>query len=894
MTPERWHEIESVFQAAADRQDAERAKFLDQVCRGDEELRRQVESLLSAGGGLAEAVEDSLRTRIEAIAAEHSRALIGERIGPYRLLELIGRGGMGAVYRAARDDDFRKIVAIKLMHHGMDSDLFAGCFRRERQILAMLEHPYVARLHDGGTAAGGRPYLVMEYVAGQPVTQYCDNRRLGVRERVVLFLRVCEAVSHAHRNLVVHRDIKPENILVTEDGTPKLLDFGVAKLLDPSLTSGQTGTFARMLTPYYASPEQIRGEPPTTAMDVYSLGAVLYHVLTGTCAHQGSGASLAALEHAICHREPDRPRRLNRSVSHDLEKVVLMALRGDPARRYRSVEQFSDDLIRYLSDRPVSARQDSVWYRAVKFARRNALAAGATAAVAASLLVGTALSTLQAQRAQRRFEHVRRLANVMLIDLNDRVRVLPGSLQVRELLVKTGLEYLDGLGQDSGRSGDLTFDLARGYERIGALQASPDPAERTLGRRSEALGSYRRALSLARTLERERPDSPELQLLLARIHIGIGGSTPDSLERERSFDEGLRLLGNLKGAFPDRRWEPDGPPLVDYLGQVVRFARSAPLLSGGDFQSAMKLAAEAGPDLGPHIIVPALHATGDLELALNQAYAFRKSREVVLARVSDDILTHINRVSYARASSWIGRILGDGFAPNLGDPGRARRELARGMAVVRLAIARDPQDPSARRVLRLCELAVADSLTSSDPALAASIYERSIAESTSANELRRGPPFEDALWKITYPLLRTGRYKEALTRALHSARLTRSPRAELALAEVLAAGNAAGAKQQFQVAVRSAAAHMADRPQDMHARNDLGVAYETYGSFLLSQGDCAAARHNFAEAVAVWREWTRYGVAGAYNRRREIQAAALLKGAAVRPCTAGGPVKPGG
>jgi serine/threonine protein kinase len=421
MTPDQWRQIEVIFHAAVDRAPDERAAFLDHAGAGDPELRQEVESLLAQEGlgtRLAAAVSDAAKS----LATATSEDRVGQRIGPYRVTGIVGQGGMGAVYQAVRDDDqYRKQVAIKLVKRGLDTEFILSRFRHERQILASLEHPHIARLLDGGTTDDGLPYLVMEYIEGRPITDYGSANKLSLTERLKLFRLVCSAVQYAHQNLVVHRDLKPSNILVTPDGTPKLLDFGIAKLLNPDTSPegmSQTQTALMMLTPDYASPEQVRGEPVTTATDVYSLGVVLYELLTGQRPHHFKSYSPVEIERVITQSEPERPSvavsgireqgsgvrdttddgrrtrdRLARQLRGDLDNIVLMALRKEPERRYSSVEQLSEDIRRHLDGRPVIARKDTVGYRAGKFIQRHKLGLAAVALVILSLVGGIVVST---------------------------------------------------------------------------------------------------------------------------------------------------------------------------------------------------------------------------------------------------------------------------------------------------------------------------------------------------------------------------------------------------------------------------------------------------------------------------------------------------------------------
>jgi len=417
---EHWQQVKELFVAAADLPPAERGRFLDQACAGDARLRQELERLLDADGKNGEAIISAIET--EARSLFTMEGVLGSRIGAYRIVDEVGSGGMGAVYLAVRDDDqYQKRVAIKLIRRGMDTADMLARFLHERQILANLEHPLIARLLDGGTSQDGRPFLVMDYVEGQPLDVYCRDRDLDIHARCRLFLKVCEAVSYAHRSLVVHRDLKPGNILVTLDGSPKLLDFGVAKLLDADTGAGRTMAALRPMTPDYASPEQIRGDPITTATDVYSLGAILYELLSGVRAHRFPSYGLREVERVICETDPPRlseaapeaaPHR-RQQLQGDLEAIVSKAMRKEPASRYTTVDQLSADVERYLNGWPVSARQGNVAYRARKFVRRNRMAIAAAALLACALIGGTTAATIQARRAAReqaRAEIQRRLA----------------------------------------------------------------------------------------------------------------------------------------------------------------------------------------------------------------------------------------------------------------------------------------------------------------------------------------------------------------------------------------------------------------------------------------------------------------------------------------------------
>jgi len=404
---ERWREVDRLFAAALEVQPAGRAAFLAAACAGDDALRAEVERLL--------AVDERLGSFLEQPAIA-SLALAGEReesglLGPYRLLRRIGGGGMGSVHLARRDDEqYDRLVAVKILRSGLEGTEIYHRFLAERQVLARLEHPGIARLYDGGSTPDGRPYLVMELVEGLPVDVYCDRHRLSVDRRLELFQRICGAVQYAHQNLLVHRDIKPLNILVTPAGEPKLLDFGIAKqLASEGEESGvQTRTGLRLMTPSYASPEQVRGEAVTTASDVYSLGVLLYELLVGHSPYRLATGGPREIETAIVEQEPERPSQalfraaggdpaaspdkvaadrdarpqaLARRLAGDLDNVVLMALRKEPQRRYPSAAALSQDLENHLRNLPVAARPDTLAYRSRKFVRRHRAAVLAAAAV---------------------------------------------------------------------------------------------------------------------------------------------------------------------------------------------------------------------------------------------------------------------------------------------------------------------------------------------------------------------------------------------------------------------------------------------------------------------------------------------------------------------------------
>ena len=546
MTPERWKQIEAVFERALEVPPTERAEFLQAI--EDNELRGEVESLLEAHREAGAFIDEPDRF-FSSESFETEAFSPGQLIDRYRIIREIGRGGMGAVFLAERaDDEYRKQVAIKVIKRGTDTDSVLRHFRNERQILASLEHPNIARLLDGGTTSDGLPYFVMEYIVGQRIDQYAEQKGLSITARLEMFRQVCGAVSYAHQNLVVHRDLKPSNILVTPEGVPKLLDFGIAKIIQPHADPAALATVTIMpaMTPGYASPEQIEGAPATTLSDVYSLGAILYELLAGQKPLESKGRTSNDISPAIIHHEPRRPSTVvsvdrkpkvenRKSLEGDLDNIVLMAMHGDTARRYGSVEQFSEDIRRYLAGRPVLAQRDTLSYRATKFLQRNRLAISAAAVIFLTLIGGIVATAWQAHkarlheqraraeqaRAERRFSQVRKLANSVLFDYHDAIKALPGATKVRERLLKDGVNYLDSLAGEAHGDPDLQRELAAAYERVGDVRGG-EAGGGSLGDVAGARESYAKALTILETLVAANPSDAQARRDLASSQEKIG------------------------------------------------------------------------------------------------------------------------------------------------------------------------------------------------------------------------------------------------------------------------------------------------------------------------------------------------------------------------------------
>ncbi|MBC7926820.1 MAG: protein kinase [Bryobacteraceae bacterium] len=687
MTPDHWRTVGELFHTALDQPVERRKQWVEGACASDPELRAEVLSLLGsdavAGGGF---IERKVKPAMVSMLEADGRPPIPARAGPYRLVRELGRGGMGTVYLAERDDDeYQSNVAIKLVRRGMDTDLILSRFYRERQTLALLQHPNIARLLDGGTTPEGFPYIVMEFVEGERITTWCRSQNLSVARTVSLFVDVCKAVSYAHRHLVVHRDIKPGNILVDKNGDVKLLDFGICKLLQVQTAgtdeTADVGLIA--LTPDYASPEQIRGDPITVASDVYSLGAVLYELLTGVKPHKIDDPSLRGMERAICESEVLRAslactdRSIARQLKGDLDNILATALNKDPRRRYESVDQFSEDLRRHLQYEPVMARRDSALYRLGKFVRRRQASVLAGAAILIALSAGMVASLRSAQIATENLRLVRQLANTFLFDVHDAVKNLPGAIPARQLILQTGLQYLERLSGRAGDDADFQQEVAAAYRRIGDLQG--DVMNANLGNMKEAIASYGKALELLDSSLRKAPDHRTATMEQILLYRRLGNLHEYRRDQQQALSS-FHKAESIANAYLTR-W-PDDPQASLHLADVQiatsnalrRDSRWADARKGyiraiellekldaarpGDWHTRMSLASALA---GDGICVGRLGSLRDSLATIRRA---AQVREELLAREPANVVTQRDLMF---VYSHIGDVLGNPNLPNLGD-----------------------------------------------------------------------------------------------------------------------------------------------------------------------------------------------------------------------------------
>lgn len=557
----RWQKVKSLLEVAIDTPADQREGFLARSYDGDQSLIDEVNELLRFETDGSDPLEDLAFTSPD----PKLNSRVGTEVGRYRILGELGAGGMGTVFLAERSDgEFEQRVAIKIINSSVSSAELLRRFRNERQILATLDHPNIAHLIDGGTTGDGQPYLVMEYIEGSSIIEFVAAKNLSIDERLDLFREVCSAVSFAHQKLVIHRDLKPSNVFVTLDGTVKLLDFGIAKLLN-SDSSNETRTQAFAFTPEYASPEQVRGETLSTATDIYSLGVILFELLTGSRPFELANKNIAEMIHTLTESAPPTPSavtgrddagnslRNGPRLKGDLDNIVLMALRKEPERRYRSVEQLSEDIRRHFKGLPVFAAQDTWNYRTGKFIQRHRAGVIAAVLILLTLTAGLAATTYQARiasseraKAERRFNDVRQLANSFMFEVN--AQIVSSPIKARELLVARAIEYLDKLSAESSNDIELESELATAYEKIGDVQS--ELFKPSSGKTSEALLSHQKALGLREALYSADPSIPRaIAVSDSRAKIGDILVTSGRLaEARENYQKGREIITSQSGS----------------------------------------------------------------------------------------------------------------------------------------------------------------------------------------------------------------------------------------------------------------------------------------------------------------------------------------------------------
>ena len=751
------------------------SSYLDEALELDEQSR---EAWLAALGEREPAVAADVRRLLEqhrALAGERflegtapppiaPQAFAGLSVGAYTVLDAIGQGGMGTVWRAERNDGrFHRIAAIKFLNVGHMGQRGQERFTREGRILARLTHPHIAQLVDAGMSTWGQPYLVLEYVDGEPIDRYCDRARLDLAGRVRLFLDVASAVAHAHSHLIVHRDLKPSNVLVTAAGDVKLLDFGIARLLDdqdPLTPATLTRDGGAAMTPAFAAPEQITGAPITTATDVYALGALLYLLLTGTHVTGDTTQSPADLVKAIVEAEP-RPMSSfpGADIPSDLETIVRTALKKQPVERYASVAAMSADLGRFLRHEPIAARPDTLVYRTGKFLRRNRVPVSAAALALAALSFGFYEVNRQRAIAEQRFLEVRQLAS-RLFDIDAPLRGIAGTSKVRQMIVDTSLDYLRRLGAGAGDDPDLALEIGTAYMRVARVQGIP--ISTNLGQVDEAEKNLQNAERMVAGVLEEQPSNRVAFLRMGQIKhdrmILAGNRRPDDAALPLAKESALWLGRYL-----------DSGPVDPAEGQQVLLAMnnvSNRFRITRQYDEALRWsyrAIELAPSLDqPFQMAGLLQGTafihrdrGELDAALKDAHEATRILESVPGRSPNDSSVRLN---VALALSREGAILGDPDGISLDRRAEAIAPLERAFAIADEVAHKDPDDAYSRGRVQTAGMILARIELDSDPQQSLSRYDhllRHFAEIKNNPQVRRYEVRAEAA--AVYPLLRLGR-----------------------------------------------------------------------------------------------------------------------------------------
>jgi tetratricopeptide (TPR) repeat protein len=760
----RWDHIAPYLDRALDLEPHERETWLAELTQTRPEIAQKVRSLL-ARHAVLDAQGFLERSAIDPPAPT---AHTGMRVGAYTLERLIGRGGMGEVWLAERSDGrYQGRCAIKFLSSTAPKGGLAERFQREGQLLGRLAHPNIARLLDAGATADGRSYLALEYVEGIPIDRYCDSKSLDVKERLRLFMDVLAAVTHAQEHLVVHRDLKPSNVLVTHDGNVKLLDFGVAKLVEDANLPGfamvtREGMFA--LTPAYAAPEQLTNAPITTATDVYALGVLLYVLLSGVHPTSAQASSPAEVVHGILHVDPSPLTQAVPGVGGELQTILGKALKKSPQERYGSATAFADDVRRYLSHRPISARPDTLLYRAGKFLRRNRVPVAAGVLLVMGLSAGLFAVNRERVIAERRFDQLRALS-AKVFELDKSIVGLPESTLARQRLVTASLQYLEGLSKDVHGDVDLMLALGDGYWRIAHIQGVP--TDSNLGEYDKAERNLAIAEGYVDAVYAERPDDRHVQLLAVNI----------AHDRMILADEGRRrdeaLAHARKTAMLAERFLSAGPADQKDLTDVLLCSTNVALAftNMSQYEDAVRMLRrvleldriEGGPDadlrrsVALSLLANALRSQGNLPEAVK---TIQEAREITERTTYTSAIT--------RMSHRYGVLLREGMILRdlkEVDPAAAVEPTVpfqKAIDVTEEHAARDPKDSASRGRLATASRELGDLLKGSDPERALAVYDNALQrldETPKTTKTQRTRA--ELLAKSTYPLRGLERGSEA-------------------------------------------------------------------------------------------------------------------------------------
>lgn len=883
-------EVRLLFHKLANLTHAERERALSEPAL-DPGVRREVESLLEFDSTRPEHLAACIAGTAEEMLRKAAPRAPAE-CGPYRLVRLLGAGGMGAVYLAERNDgEIQQTVAVKLLRADSSRAAWHERFLNERQLLASLSHPSIVRLTDAGHTADDRPYLVMEYVEGRPIDEYAAG--MPLREQLAIFLQVCEGVSYAHSHLVVHRDLKPSNILVDASGQAKVLDFGIAKLLDES--GDATQTVERLVTPNYASPEQLRGSAQTTATDVYSLGAVFYKMLTGRSPHESETHESQALEVMAGTRSVIPPRRLNPRVPADLDSIAGKALRLEREERYASVDLLAADIRAFLESRPVSARSGDAWYRTRKFLRRYRVPVAATALVMASLAAGLYVANRERVIAERRFAQLRQLSN-KVFELDQSIMTLPGSTTARAALVSASLEYLEGLAAQSHGDLDLMQELGQAYARVARIQGVP--VQLNLGEFQQAEANLKKADGFLEAVLAARPQSRTALYLSARIaqdrmilaesenrradalvfarkaalrmeaFLGLGAAS----EAER--DGACGVLGNVALSYNNMHSYKEA---AHFAARAVEVARTLPFQERGGVRLATGLS----------LLATAQRYQGDLDAALRSIQEARAVAERAVYPSDTGRMLDMYGVLYREGS-----ILDEEGGVSLDKPEEAVAALQKAFDLTEGAAARDPHDYASRSRLGNCGVPLGNLLRERDPQRALAIYDLvirrlgEVQKNLTANRDRA-----TALAASSYALRRLHRAAEAKQRIDEAFAILRQtkdypagqvPLDRSAVYTTVAAlgdfeagaGDPAGAAATFQDLLDKIMAAKPAPLTDLRDAPRMSRLYETLAVLYRRTGDAEKAGRMEKLRSELWESWDRQLPNNPFVRRQLAPPAA--------------------
>jgi tRNA A-37 threonylcarbamoyl transferase component Bud32/tetratricopeptide (TPR) repeat protein len=863
-------EAVSLFREVAGLEPAKRTSYYSQ--KGvSQSLRDEVESLLVFDGE-----SDSLLDSVAAVASGVLRggAVLspGDRCGPYRLVRSLGEGGMGSVFLAERaDGEVEQRVAIKFVRSSMDVPAVRDRFLAERKILASLHHPGIAQLIDAGHTVDGHPYLILQYVDGTPIDSYCAGRDATAILR--LFLDVCDAVSYAHRNLVIHRDLKPSNILIDGTGRPRLLDFGIARMVNPAETAQ---TVVRAMTPEYASPEQLSGEARTTATDIYSLGAVLYRLLAGAPPVRSGDADITPA------------RRVNGAVSRDVDFVLRKALRREPGDRYPTVDAFAEDIRAGLEGRPVRARSGDTWYHALKFLRRRWLPVAAVAVAMLGLGIGQYRANRERALAQQRFQDLRQLAN-RVFSFEPTIRNLPGSTKAREELVTASMEYLERLGRQAHIDPDMAMDLAQGYLLTAESQGVPSAPN--IGQFAQAEESLRHAETFGNQVLAAHPGRGDVLLLLAQIEEDRMILASSERRNEVALASARSSRGYIEALLGKGHTAPDAVRLagvtlgnialaymnMHYFDDAIGTARRGVEIARTSAAAREVLAQDLS------ILANSLRQTGDLDGALAMVTEARS-----IAQSSDSIQRDGGSALYAILCRQ-GGILGEPGSISLDRPKDAMEPFQTALDLEERLARADPNDAESRVKLATPSRQLGDVLTVLYPARAPAVYEHALLRLREIkNNVKARREEIRMLSHYSYALCRLGRNGDAAKAIAASFQLLRATgdypaqrfklggegaEAMSAQADYLAAtgqpGRALEIYRELLAGITASGQHIGD---DLVQANIFSSMCAATARLALRTGHTGEAREWDRRRRELWQDWARRIPASAFVQKQLREA----------------------